>query len=30
MKASGIEDVRVRKFDVNERLTKITRGMITE
>ena len=28
MKASGIEDIRARKFDVNERLTQITRGRI--
>jgi hypothetical protein len=30
MKASGIEGVRARKFDVNERLTQITRGGISE
>ena len=30
MKASGIEGVRARKFDVNERLTQITRGRISE
>ena len=30
MKASGIDGVRVRKFDVNERLTQITRGRISE
>ena len=30
MKASGIERVRARKFDVNERLTEITRGRISE
>ena len=30
MKASGIEGVRARKFDVNERLTQITRGRICE
>ena len=30
MKASGIEGVRVRKLDVNERLTQITRGRICE
>jgi hypothetical protein len=30
MKASGIESVRARKFDVNERLTQITRGRISE
>ena len=30
MKASGVEGVRVRKFDVNERLTQITRGRICE
>jgi hypothetical protein len=30
MKASGIEDVRARKFDVNEQLTQITRGRICE
>ena len=30
MKASGIEDIRVRKFDVNERLTRITRGRLSE
>jgi hypothetical protein len=29
MKASGIE-VRARKFDVNERLTQITRGRISD
>jgi hypothetical protein len=30
MKASGIEDIRARKFDVNERLTQITRGRISD
>ena len=30
LKVSGIEGIRVRKFDVNERLTQITRGRITE
>jgi hypothetical protein len=30
MKASGVEGVRVRKFDVNEQLTQITRGRISE
>jgi hypothetical protein len=30
MKASGIEDVRAKKFDVNEELTQITRGRISE
>ena len=30
MKASGIEDIRARKFDVNEPLTRITRGRLIE
>jgi putative monooxygenase ydhR len=30
MKASGIDPVRARKFDVNERLTQITRGRISK
>ena len=30
MKASGIEDIRARKFDVNEPLTEITRGRLSE
>ena len=30
LKASGIDAVRARKFDVNERLTEITRGRIRE
>ena len=30
MEASGIEDIRVRKFDVNERLTQITWGRISD
>jgi len=29
MEASGIEGLRTRKFDVNERLTQITRGRIS-
>lgn len=28
MEASGIKDIRARKFDVNEPLTKITRGRL--
>ena len=30
MKASGIKDIRARKFDVNESLTEITRGRLNE
>jgi hypothetical protein len=30
MKASGIEGIRARKFDVNEPLTRITRGRLSE
>src|SRR5688500_14319699 len=30
MKASGIEDICVRKSDVNEPLTRITRGRLSE
>jgi hypothetical protein len=30
MKASGIEDVRAKKFEVNEPLTRITRGRLSE
>ena len=30
MKASGIEDIRAKKYDVNERLTGITRGRLSE
>jgi len=30
LKAAGIDAVRARKFDVNERLTEITRGRIRE
>lgn len=30
MKASGIEDIRARKFDINETLTGITRGRLSE
>ncbi|MDQ3665001.1 MAG: monooxygenase [Acidobacteriota bacterium] len=30
MKASGIEDIRAKKYDVNERLTRITRGRLSE
>jgi hypothetical protein len=30
MKAAGIEGLRIKKFDVNEPLTRITRGMINE
>ncbi len=29
MRASGIEDVRAKKFDVNESLTRITRGRLS-
>ena len=30
MKASGIEDIRAKKYEVNERLTRITRGRLSE
>jgi putative monooxygenase ydhR len=30
MKESGIVDIRTRKFDVNEPLTRITRGRLSE
>jgi hypothetical protein len=30
MKASGIEDIRAKKYDVNETLTQITRGRLGE
>ena len=30
MKAFGIKDIRARKFDVNEPLTRITRGRLIE
>ncbi len=30
MKASGIQDIRAKKFDVNEPLTRITRGRLVE
>ena len=30
MKAAGIKDLRARKFDVNESLTRITRGRLSE
>jgi hypothetical protein len=30
MKASGIEDIQAKKYDVNERLTRMTRGRISE
>jgi len=30
MKASGIEDIRAKKFDVNEPLTRITRGRLVK
>lgn len=30
MKGSGIEDIRAKKYDVNERLTRITRGRLSE
>lgn len=30
MEASGIQDVRARKFDVNDQLTQITRGRISD
>jgi putative monooxygenase ydhR len=30
MKASGIDDIRAKKFDVNEPLTRITRGRLSE
>ncbi|HEX8138904.1 MAG TPA: monooxygenase [Pyrinomonadaceae bacterium] len=30
MKAFGIKDIRARKFDVNEPLTRITRGRLTQ
>ncbi len=30
MKASGIEDIRAKVFDVNEPLTRLTRGRLTE
>jgi hypothetical protein len=30
MKAAGIEGLRVKKFDINEPLTRITRGRLDE
>lgn len=30
MKASGIDDIRAKKYDVNERLTRLTRGRLSE
>jgi hypothetical protein len=30
MKAAGIEGLRAKKFDVNEPLTRITRGRLSE
>lgn len=30
MKAAGVEGLRARKFDVNEPLTRITRGRLSE
>ncbi len=28
MRAAGIENIRARKFDINERLTRVTRGRL--